>query len=353
MPDIYSIIPPLLEWYRREGRPLPWREEATPYHVWISEIMLQQTRIEAAIPYYYRFLEALPDVRALAAVDDDLLMKLWEGLGYYSRARNLKKAAIRIVEDHGGELPADVEALRALPGIGDYTAGAIASIAFGLPAPAVDGNVLRVLSRLFADRRDILSEKVKREAIATLAPAYPRIPEDASALTQALMELGEVLCIPNGKPHCKACPLADLCEARKQNITEELPFRSPRPERTVEERTLLLLIAGDCVALTRRPPHGLLAGMWEFPALEGHLKEEEVRSHLAALGIRPAALERGPAAKHVFTHREWRMRTFIVTLDSPQGNYTYATAKELDRDYALPTAFRTPLATVRERLSIL
>ena len=353
MPDIRDVIPPLLAWYRKEGRSLPWRADASPYHVWISEIMLQQTRIEAAIPYYYRFLEALPSVRALAEVEDDLLMKLWEGLGYYSRARNLKKAAIIIMEKHGGQLPKSVTELRALPGIGDYTAGAIASISYGLPAPAVDGNVLRVLARLFADPRDSLSEKVKREAIAMLTPAYPHEPEAAGALTQALMELGEVTCIPNGTPRCDVCPLAGLCEAKRQGLTETIPYRSPRPERTVEKRTLLLLLCNGRVAISQRPPRGLLGGMWEFPSLDGHLSEAEILAHLDGMGIHPLAIRQGPTAKHIFTHREWRMHSYTVSLAEPPNGYTLATPEELECTYALPTAFRVPLGAVKEQLSCL
>ncbi len=342
MPELAAIVPPLLSWYREVGRPLPWREGPSPYHVWISEIMLQQTRIEAALPYYRRFLAAFPTVAALAAAEDDHLMKMWEGLGYYSRARNLKRAAIAVMEKHGGNLPPDVEALRALPGIGDYTSGAIASIAFGLPAPAVDGNVLRVLARLTADERDVLTEKVKREASAALAAIYPREPADASALTQALMELGEVVCIPNGEPLCTACPLAALCEGRRRGIAADLPHRKKKAERRIENRTVLLLVTDTAVALSRRPATGLLAGMWEFPSLEGHLSEKEVRAHLGALDITPLAIERAGTAKHIFSHVEWHMKLFLVSLEAIPESFTTADVPALTESYALPSAFRTP-----------
>ncbi|MBR7094769.1 MAG: A/G-specific adenine glycosylase [Clostridia bacterium] len=348
-----EIVSPLLDWYRRYGRPLPWRESATPYHVWISEIMLQQTRIEAALPYYRRFLEAFPTVADLAGADDDRLMKLWEGLGYYSRARNLKKAAERVMSDFGGSLPRSAEALRTLPGIGDYTAGAIASIAYGLPAPAVDGNVLRVLSRLTADERDVLREGVKREATAALREIYPTSPEDAAAMTQALMELGEVVCIPNGAPHCDACPLRTLCEGRRLGIAERLPTRAKKPERTKEKRTVLLLFHGRTVALSRRGEDGLLSGMWEFPSRDGHLTESEVEAALRAEGLTPVAIASGPRGKHVFSHREWHLTTYLVTLASPPVGYVTATVEELADTYALPSAFRVPLAAVRERLEAL
>ncbi len=345
-----AIVPPLLDWYRRYGRPLPWREEPTPYHVWISEIMLQQTRIEAALPYYRRFLHAFPTVRDLAAADDDRLLKMWEGLGYYSRARNLKKAAERVVSDFDGNLPRSAEELRTLPGIGDYTAGAIASIAYGLPAPAVDGNVLRVLSRLTADGRDVLRESVKREATDALRGIYPTTPEDASAMTQALMELGEVVCIPNGTPHCVACPLADLCEGRRLGIADTLPHRAKKPERTKEKRTVLLLFYRDTVALSRRGDAGLLSGMWEFPSLSGHLSPSEVEAALIGEGLTPMTVESGPRGKHIFSHREWHLITYLVTLSSPPAPYVTARADELSEKYALPSAFRVPLATVRDRL---
>ncbi len=349
MPELAAIIPPLIAWYRATGRPLPWREDVSPYHIWISEIMLQQTRIEAALPYYRRFLDAFPTVADLAAAEDDHLLKMWEGLGYYSRARNLKRAAIAIMQDHSGELPRDVSALRALPGIGDYTAGAIASIAFGLPAPAVDGNVLRVLSRLTADERDVLSEKVKREAISALTAVYPPVPEDASALTQALMELGEVVCIPNGEPLCDACPLAVLCEGRRRGIAGSLPYRRKKAERRIEPRTVLLLVTDSAVALSRRPEAGLLAGMWEFPSLDGHLLPGEIEAYLKEHGITPLAIERAGTAKHIFSHVEWHMKLFFVTLSTIPEPFTPAGALDLSESYALPSAFRVPRAKVLAR----
>ena len=343
-----SLTAPLLAWYRAAGRPLPWREGRTPYHVWISEIMLQQTRIEAVIPYYHRFLAAFPTVAALAAADEERLLKLWEGLGYYSRARNLKRAAEVIVRDYGGELPRDPVALRRLPGIGDYTAGAIASIAYGIPVPAVDGNVLRVLARLTADSRDVLSPAFRREATAALAALYPTAPGDATAMTEALMELGETVCIPNGAPHCDACPLRDLCRAREEGRTAELPFRAKRTARTVERRTVLLLTLRGRVGIFRRPPEGLLGGLWEFPSADGTLPEAEVRELLAGWGLTPTAIRRGPDAKHIFTHREWHMTSYLIELSDEGGGLTFADRRELRTIYAIPTAFRTFLAFLEE-----
>ena len=338
--SLSAITAPLIAWYRENARDLPWRRSPTPYHIWISEIMLQQTRIEAVIPYYLRFLEAFPTVAALAAAPDDLLMKHWEGLGYYSRARNLKRAAITIVTEHGGELPRSVEALLALPGIGDYTAGAIASLAFGLPSPAVDGNVLRVLARLNADARNILDAAVKREAQDALRAIYPKEPENASAMTAALMELGEVVCIPNGAPRCEKCPLADLCHAHAEGLTDKIPYRAKKPPRTVERRTVLLLEHEGRVAIARRPSEGLLGGLWEFPSADGHLNEGEVLALLTDFGLSGHIIEKGPDAKHIFTHKEWHMISYRIALSAEGGGLTFATRDELRSNYALPSAFR-------------
>ena len=338
--SLSAIKAPLISWYREVARDLPWRRSPSPYHVWISEIMLQQTRIEAVIPYYLRFMEAFPTVEDLAAAPDDLLMKHWEGLGYYSRARNLKRAAEAIVSEHGGQLPRNEEALRALPGIGDYTAGAIASLAFGLPCPAVDGNVLRVLARLNADPRNILEPAVKREAQAALRAVYPTDPEDAAAMTAGLMELGEVLCIPNGAPHCEKCPLAPLCRARAEGLTDKIPYRAKKPPRAIERRTVLILEHSGRIGIAKRPDEGLLGGLWEFPSADGHLDKAELNDLLSAFGLSGRIEERLIDAKHVFTHKEWHMIAYRVTLDGAGGGLTFATRDELRGTYALPSAFR-------------
>ena len=338
--SLSGITEPLITWYRQNARDLPWRQFPTPYHIWISEIMLQQTRIEAVIPYYLRFMQAFPTVEALADAPDDLLMKHWEGLGYYSRARNLKRAALTIVGEHGGKLPRDIAALRALPGIGDYTAGAIASLAFGLPEPAVDGNVLRVLARLTADPRNILDTAVKREAQATLSAIYPKAPDDCAAMTAGLMELGEVICIPNGTPHCERCPLADTCRAYLEGLTDRLPYRAKKPPRTIERRTVLLLEHEGRIAIARRPDTGLLGGLWEFPSADGHLSEEEVCELLGDFGLSGRITARAPDAKHIFTHKEWHMIAYRIALSAKGGGLSFATRDELQGVYALPSAFR-------------
>ena len=340
--ELSSIIEPLLAWYEQNKRPLPWRLDPDPYHVWLSEIMLQQTRIEAVIPYYERFLEACPTVYALSEIEDDALMKLWEGLGYYSRARNLKKAAQVIVERYDGQLPADYEALLSLPGIGAYTAGAIASIAFGLSEPAVDGNVLRVITRLLADGDDIMKQSTRDRIIEQLRAIYPTQPGCAAAMTQALMELGECVCIPNGAPHCQECPLGATCLARAKGLTDTIPYRAPKKPRRIENRTVFLITRKGRVAIRKRRDAGLLAGLWEFPGVETYLDEKQAQDLLESRGIGVSSITPAPDASHVFTHVEWHMKGYLVECgESPEDtSLTFVTQKQLKQEYALPTAFR-------------
>ena len=306
-----SIIPPLVSWYKQNKRSLPWRNEPTPYHVWISEIMLQQTRIEAVIPYYHRFLNEIPDVKSLSEVDDDKLMKLWEGLGYYSRARNLKKAAIQIMTEHGGSLPEKAADLRKLSGIGDYTAGAIASISFGKPEPAVDGNVLRVMTRVLGAFDDVMLPATKKMISEELRAVYPT-GGDAQNLTQAIMELGESLCIPNGEAKCVSCPLRELCEANKEDLTGKIPVKTPKKARRIENRTVLLLSCRGKYAIKKRPETGLLAKLWEYPNLDGHTSEEALSRYLHEQGITPISVRPIGDAIHIFTHVEWHMIGFAA-----------------------------------------
>ena len=327
-------------WFSENGRALPWREDpANPYHVWISEIMLQQTRIEAVIPYYKRFLERLPGIDALAECPEEELLKLWEGLGYYSRARNLKKAAQAAVQNFGGSLPQTAAQLRSLPGIGDYTAGAIASIAFGEAESAVDGNVLRVLARLNADSRDVLDPRVKREASDALRAVYPS-GREAGLLTQGLMELGEVLCLPNAQPLCGACPCADICLAHMRREETAYPLRSPRKERRVEEKTIFLLRCEGLYALRKRPEKGLLAGLWEFPASEGFLSEEEALAWAFTQGLEPTGIEPLPVSKHLFTHVEWRMKGWRIECRTQTDGFVWDYPEDIQKNYSIPTAFK-------------
>ena len=338
---IEQALPRIADWYALSRRVLPWREEPTPYRVWISEIMLQQTRIEAVIPYYHRFLAELPDAAALAAVEEDRLLKLWEGLGYYSRARNLKRAAEIVVRDYGGELPHTAAQLRTLPGIGDYTAGAIASIACGEPEPAVDGNVLRVLSRLLENSGDILSPTVKKSVTALLREHYPS-GEAAALTTEGLMELGETICIPNGAPKCELCPWRSLCRAHQNGTEENYPVKAPPRPRRVEERTVLLLRWGNRWAIRQREKKGLLAGLWEFPNELGAVTEEELRARFPqAERIAPCG-----SAKHVFTHVEWHMEGWLLDLRKPLPGLTWETAEEIRSRYSIPTALKAYLALI-------
>ena len=334
-----SLASLLVKWYRTNRRSLPWREDKDPYKIWISEIMLQQTRIEAVIPYYYRFLSELPTVNALAEVDDDRLMKLWEGLGYYSRARNLKTAAKEMVAVHGGTLPANYTALRALKGIGDYTAGAIASIAFGLPEPAVDGNVLRVLMRVTGREDDIALSATKKQVTEWLRAIYPT-GKDAGDLTEGLMELGERVCIPAGIPKCAECPLRHLCASQKEELWRVLPKKSPKKEKRTEDYTVLLLFSDGKFALRKRQTEGLLAGLWEFPNLVGHRSSEEILRFAEETGLSPIEIRPSVKASHIFTHIVWNMQGYFVECENPSSDFLWVSPEELREEYALPTAFR-------------
>ena len=309
-----NIAPALLDWFYKNRRILPFREDPTPYHVWLSEVMLQQTRVSAVLPYYERFLAALPDIPALAACDEEKLHKLWEGLGYYSRVRNLQKAAKIVCEQYGGQLPADYAALRALPGIGDYTAGAIASISFGIPVPAVDGNVLRVMTRLTDCHDDISDPKTKRAVRAALAEVMPEEPADIRIFNQAMMELGATVCGPNTAPRCDDCPVSGLCLGRQRGTAETLPVKKAKKERRVEEKTVFLLMRDRKIALRKRPKTGLLAGLWEFPNVEGTLDETAAGAAVEAVGLSVIDWQSRLTAKHIFTHVEWRMTGYALTV---------------------------------------
>ena len=298
---------PLMEWFQENARILRWRSEPRPYYVWISEIMLQQTRVEAVKGYFDRFIESLPDIQALAECPEEKLLKLWEGLGYYNRVRNLQKAARQIIEDYEGKLPDSYEKLQKLPGIGSYTAGAIASIAYGKPAPAVDGNVLRVLKR------------------------------------QALMELGATVCLPNGKPSCENCPVESLCRIAGTKEWQEIPVKPAKKSRKIEERTVFVISQGERVGLCKRPEKGLLAGLWELPNTERKLSPEEAGQFLEeTLGIEAVELLSLGEAKHIFSHVEWRMVGYAVKVAEyakVRSPIRMVTGQELEKEYSLPSAF--------------
>lgn len=344
--DLLAAVPqPLLAWYDKNRRMLPWREEPAPYRVWVSEIMLQQTRVEAVKPYFERFMRELPDIEALAGAPEEKLLKLWEGLGYYNRARNLQQAARQMEEHYDGKMPQTYGELLKLKGVGSYTAGAVASIAFGECVPAVDGNVLRVLARLRRDERLISESKVKTAVEEELKAIMPvSRPGD---FNQALMELGACVCLPNGAPLCGECPLRKLCQAYGQGVQQEYPKKAAKKPRQVEERTILILRDENRAALRKRPSRGLLAGLYEFPSLEGFRTSQEVADYLRSNGIHPLRIQPLEEAKHIFTHREWHMRGYMVRVDELEAaspgeavrDWIYVSPGETGEKYPIPSAF--------------
>ena len=335
MAELQKLPGLLLPWYEQNKRDLPWRQDRDPYRVWLSEIMLQQTRVEAVKGYYARFLEALPTVEALANCDEEQLLKLWEGLGYYNRARNLQKAA-KIVAETG--FPDTYEGLLALPGVGEYTAGAVASICFDRPVAAVDGNVLRVLSRYLADGRPITDQKVKKAVKADLEAVYPK--ETPGTFTQALMELGATVCAPNGPPRCEVCPLKGLCKAHLTGKTGDFPVKEAKKARKTESRAVFLLRCGDKLAIEKRPARGLLAGLWQLPNVTGKLTAEQAAKQAAHWDCEPHDLLSVRQKKHIFTHITWEMEGFELTCGREAPHFVWATPAQLEQEYALPTAFR-------------
>ena len=345
-----SFVKPLIMWYNENSRTLPWRGAGDPYRIWISEIMLQQTRVEAVTGYYRRFLEALPTVFALAECPEDQLLKLWEGLGYYSRARNLQKAARIICEVHGGKLPRTAAELKRLPGIGDYTAGAIASIAFGEAEPAVDGNVLRVYSRLTALEEDILRDTVRKKIRSELRSAHPEADGSWGILNQAFMDLGSGICKANARPDCGKCPLESICLAHKEGREEDFPRRENKTKRHEEERTVFLIRCGETFAIAKRPADGLLANLYEFPNCRGWLTEAEASDYLAEKGCRLPETRPLPESRHVFSHLTWRMHAYAVRLTSlaENGDWIFVEPDEIQKRYPVPSAFAKYIACMAE-----
>ena len=346
-PRMKETAKPLVEWFRKNKRDLPWRERMDAYRVWISEIMLQQTRVEAVKPYYERFLKALPDVRALAGVPEDRLLKLWEGLGYYNRARNLKYAACQIVEEYGGKFPETYEEIRSLKGIGSYTAGAISSFVYNIPKPAVDGNVLRVVSRITADDSDIAKAGTKSKIEKEIEEVIPR--DAAGDFNQSLIELGAVVCLPNGEPRCGSCPVSHLCLAHEQGRETEFPVKKKAKKRRIENRTVLLFRDAQKTAIRKRPAKGLLAGMYEFPNREGRMTYDEVVGYGKSLGLTPVRIRKLGNAKHIFSHVEWHMTGYEILVDEleksmadenkEKGNIIFAEIRQLQEEYPIPSAF--------------
>ena len=328
----------LLPWFSANRRDLPWRRDREPYHVWLSEIMLQQTRVEAVRGYYERFLACLPTVGALAEAPEDRLLKLWEGLGYYSRARNLQKAARIVASQYDGAFPNDYDAIRALPGVGPYTAGAICSICFERPTPAVDGNVLRVLSRLLCLNEPVTDEGVRRRLTEELRSVYP--PGRCGDFTQALMELGATVCQPNGEPKCGLCPLAALCRAKESGTQMRYPVKAEKKPRRREERTVFVLRCEGRIAVCRRPAKGLLAGLWQLPDVPGALEAPEALRQAEQWGVHPTGIEKIVCRTHIFTHVQWDMTGCYLDCAAMDGRFYWADAQELKEKIGLPTAYR-------------
>ena len=350
------ICTPILAWYGKNRRDLEWRRDPLPYYVWVSEIMLQQTRVEAVKPYFSRFIRELPDIRHLAQCSEGRLLKLWEGLGYYSRARNLQKTAGIILEQYNGELPSDVHILKTLPGIGSYTAGAISSIAFGLPEPAVDGNVLRVISRITALKESIDEPKV-RKAVEDRIRAFLAAEKDSvppGAFNQALMELGAMVCLPGGEPLCGECPVRGTCEAGKTGQTGSIPVRKRKKPRRIEERTVLVIRDASRALIRRRQGRGLLAGLWELPNVSGHLTLEEALSESQRFGISPVRIRPLPDAKHIFTHVEWHMKGYLILAEEMEDDAIQTADNACERDPGLtdPPLLSVEIGKIAEEYSI-
>lgn len=336
-----QIIEPLLTWFSANARVLPWREDRSAYRVWVSEIMLQQTRVEAVKPFFERFTKALPSIADLAACEEDKLLKLWEGLGYYNRVRNMQEAAKTVMNEYEGVLPADYEALLALKGIGSYTAGAVASIAYNISVPAVDGNVLRVISRVLASDADIMKQSVRKAMEEDIKRIIPK--GKAGELNQALMELGATVCVPNGMAKCELCPLKELCQARKLDIVMELPVKAKKKPRRIEEKTILVIKDGEKAAIKKRPGKGLLAGLYELPNLEGHCSDDEVLQYLKEKSLSPIRIQKLQESKHIFSHVEWRMIGYVIQVEelerATDTGMLFIEPSTTERDYPIPAAF--------------
>lgn len=335
---LIAMFEALIPWYEAHKRELPWRQDREPYHVWLSEIMLQQTRVEAVKEYYRRFVTALPTIPDLAEAPEEQILKLWEGLGYYNRVRNLQKAAQTICAEYTGVFPSEYAQIRSLSGIGDYTAGAIASICFDAPTPAVDGNVLRVYSRLLADDANIDLQTTKKRITGKLQETYPR--ENPGIATQALMELGATVCVPNGAPRCDVCPVAEICQARKQDTWRNLPVRSEKKKRKIVDKTVFILLTEDTVALHKRSASGLLAGMWEFPNVDVKLDKQEAVTQASEWQVEPVDLLMQTSYTHIFSHVEWHMTAYYIRCRKTNKKWKWVTKESLDETYALPSAFR-------------
>lgn len=340
-PILYEIGEDIVSWYQKNKRELPWRETSDPYHIWVSEIMLQQTRVEAVKPYYERFLNALPTVKDLAEAEEDKLLKLWEGLGYYNRVRNMQKAAQQIMIDYNGKFPDTYEEIRTLKGIGNYTAGAISAFSYGIPKPAVDGNVLRVITRITKDYSDIMKQSTKKRIEEQLEQVIPA--NAAGDFNQGLIELGAIVCVPNGEPKCEECPVAKRCKAYQEGVSSELPVKTKAKARKIEEKTILVFREEDKTAIAKRPKKGLLAGLYELPNVPGHLDMDAVTRYCKEIGLMPVYIRPLTEAKHIFSHVEWHMIGYEIKVDelekTNKKDFLFIRFDEIQEKYPIPSAF--------------
>ncbi len=332
----------ILSWYHKNRRTMPWREEPLPYYIWISEIMLQQTRVDTVIPYFHRFIEKYPDISSLSESDEEELLKYWEGLGYYNRVRNLRVTAMNLMENYDGKLPETFHELLKLKGIGEYTAGAIASEAFGEKVPAVDGNVFRVMARLLGVKEDIKEKKVMDYIKETVKELLPE--EEVGNFNQGMIEVGALICIPNGSPKCGLCPVRKYCVAYDQELQDEIPKKKKQKERKVEERTVLILESDRTFAIRKRPEGKLLGGLYEFFHEEGFYEKEEVLNLLKDMNLEPISIEPLKDKKFLFTHIEWRLKAYHIT----QEELLFESIEDIKKKYTLATAFRDYLDQLHE-----
>lgn len=338
-------IKKLLNWYSKNKRDLPWRHTKDSYKIWISEIMLQQTRVEAVKLYYERFLSALPTIKDLAKVKEDVLLKLWEGLGYYSRAKNLKKCAEKVIELGLKELPQEKKEIEKLPGIGPYTAGAILSIAYGACTPAIDGNVLRVLARIHEDNRDLLKKSVKEEYETKLKKFMTK--ENARDFTESLIELGALVCVPNGQPKCEICPFLTVCKSKEHNTFMNYPVKSKKKKRKVEEKTVYILTYDKKYVVKKRGQNGLLKGLYELPNIDKKMSKIELKNYLKEQNYQITQIKELKEEKHIFSHIEWHMKPYVVILKQISNDPFYS-KEEIEEKYSLPTAFKKIFQKIKE-----
>lgn len=321
----------LLDWYALEKRDLPWRRTSNPYYIWVSEVMLQQTRVDTVIPYYERFIEKYPTMNELAEAEEDELLKMWEGLGYYSRARNLQSGVREVIETYGGKVPENRKEISTLKGVGPYTAGAVLSIAFGLPEHAVDGNVMRVLSRIVLIEEDITVPKTKRIFERVVMDLIDK--EDPSSFNQGLMELGATICTP--KPNCLLCPVRDYCEAFYEGKQEDLPVRTRKKKgKTIPVASFAIQNEQGKWLLRQRPEKGLLANLWEFPMIELNTKKSATETLFEQYKIKVTSKKEFKSFKHIFTHLTWDVKSYLATISSSEGfsdEFQFFTTEEVEK----------------------